>query len=103
MTEKSTSRRPVFLALGSNLGDRMLYLQQAIGKLDDHQKIQVRQQSQVYESEPMYLTEQNQFLNMVVSVTTTLSPLKLLASAKSIEKDLGRDKRKKKWSKKDRY
>ena len=95
MTERNSRRVPIFLALGSNLGNRMSHLQGAITKLSDHADIQVDQQSGIYETEPMYVKEQDPFLNMVVVGSTILNPSDLLTEVKKIEKALGRKERKK--------
>jgi 2-amino-4-hydroxy-6-hydroxymethyldihydropteridine diphosphokinase len=47
--------------------------------------------SYMYETVPMYVTDQPKFLNCVLKVTTTLDPYELLKVLKDIEKDLGRD------------
>ncbi len=80
----------VFLALGSNLGDRKTNLYTAVNHL--RRRIAVRQLSSVYETEPAYVTDQPPFLNMVLRGETTVPPLKLLSFLKSIERDMGREK-----------
>jgi dihydroneopterin aldolase/2-amino-4-hydroxy-6-hydroxymethyldihydropteridine diphosphokinase/dihydropteroate synthase len=57
----------VYLALGSNLGDRLRTLQQALDHLEKS-GIHVLDVSSLYESEPMYVQEQPQFLNAVCKV-----------------------------------
>jgi 2-amino-4-hydroxy-6-hydroxymethyldihydropteridine diphosphokinase len=93
MTETNSRKVPIFLALGSNLGNRMSYLQGAITKLSEKKNIQVGQQSGIYETEPMYVKEQEPFLNMVVAGSTRLSPSDLLTEIKDIEELLGRKER----------
>jgi len=78
----------IYLALGSNLGDRLSYLHEAVRELGDC--IVVDQLSQVYETEPAYVTDQPPFLNMVLSGTTTLSPRELLVCLKALEARMGR-------------
>lgn len=46
--------------------------------------------SYMYESDPMYFAEQPRFLNCVIKILTTKSPMKLLALLQQIEMDLGR-------------
>ena len=80
----------VFLSLGSNLGDRLGNLRQAVGRLArDLRELRV---SSVYETAPLYLTSQPRFHNIVVAGFTRLSPLRLLARAQSVERTLGRDR-----------
>ena len=78
----------VFLALGTNLGDRPANLRAAIAALPP--SIVVRQSSPVYETPPWGLTDQPAFLNMVVKAETRLEPAALLAYLKRIEQELGR-------------
>ena len=78
----------VFLALGSNMGDRPEFLRQALTALAPH--VDVSHQSSVYESEPMYVGEQPHFLNMVVRGETELQPMELLTHTQAIERSLGR-------------
>ena len=78
----------VYLALGSNLGDRMSNLASAIKRLS--QKMTVKKVSSVYETDPVYYKEQPLYLNAVLSAVTKLNPFELLSFVKSIESDLGR-------------
>jgi len=82
----------VFLALGSNLGDRRSQLRAAVDELEKA-GVHIRQASSLYESEPMYETNQPRFLNAVVQAETNLSPEELLAAAKAVEQRLGRQPR----------
>lgn len=85
-----------YIALGSNIEDRFTYLTNAINELNKHEKIKVVNISSIYETDPVGYTEQSPFLNMVVSVMTTLNPHDLLAECLHIEFVLGR-KREIKW------
>lgn len=78
----------VFLALGSNLDDRAANLRRALELL--RASVEIKEASDVYESEPMYVSDQPLFYNMVVSGATDLPPHELLKSAKGIEAALGR-------------
>jgi len=78
----------VFLALGTNLGDRPANLRAAIAALPP--SVVVRQSSPVYETPPWGLTDQPAFLNMVVKAETRLEPAALLATLKRAEQELGR-------------
>ncbi len=80
----------VYLALGSNLGDRQKHLAEA----RDHIRAQVglTDFSSIYETEPWGFADQPAFLNQVVAGNTLLKPLELLAFTQSIEKELGRVK-----------
>ena len=78
----------VYLALGTNLGERLQNLQAAIKAFAP--QIHVQAQSGVYETEPWGYTDQPAFLNMVVRAETQLSPQALLAMLKELEATLGR-------------
>jgi GTP cyclohydrolase-4 len=79
----------IYLALGSNLGDRRSNLAAAIQRLRDVVKITAI--SSVYETEPVGYTEQPRFLNMVLTGLTALAPDDLLAYVKQLETTLGRE------------
>jgi 2-amino-4-hydroxy-6-hydroxymethyldihydropteridine diphosphokinase len=79
----------VFLALGSNIGDRWQNLKQAIILLS--QKVDLTVFSPVYDTAPIGNIEQPRFLNLVCEATTSLMPAQLLALVKEIEKTSGRE------------
>jgi 2-amino-4-hydroxy-6-hydroxymethyldihydropteridine diphosphokinase len=78
----------IYLALGTNLGDRFANLQAAIAALPP--TIRVLNQSPVYETPPWGLTDQPAFLNMVLKGQTALAPVELLKHLKLLETELGR-------------
>jgi 2-amino-4-hydroxy-6-hydroxymethyldihydropteridine diphosphokinase len=79
----------VWLALGSNLGDRARYLQAAREALSAA-GITVVHGSRVAETEPIGVEDQPPFLNQVLEVETSLEPRRLLETVKAIEQRLGR-------------
>jgi 2-amino-4-hydroxy-6-hydroxymethyldihydropteridine diphosphokinase len=78
-----------FLALGSNLGDRLEFLRAAVRKLDSTPGIDVVRSSRVYETEPVG-PPQPPYLNAVIEAVTTLTPRELLEAARGVEDSLGR-------------
>jgi len=76
-----------YLGLGSNLGNRLAFLQRAVAMLDDAAGVLVTGVSRVYETDPVGGTEQPRFLNAVVRVETSLTPRGLLDLATEIERD----------------
>jgi 2-amino-4-hydroxy-6-hydroxymethyldihydropteridine diphosphokinase len=82
----------VWLALGSNLGDRDRYLASARTHLSEAGVAVVRE-SRVKETEPVGVTDQPRFLNQVLEVETTLEPRALLETVKRIEEQVGRIQR----------
>jgi 2-amino-4-hydroxy-6-hydroxymethyldihydropteridine diphosphokinase len=79
----------VYLSLGSNAGDRLRLIQQALRLLESAQTCLIRV-SPVYETEPRDLQEQPWFLNLVAEVETFLSPAQLLTRIHEVERQLGR-------------
>jgi 2-amino-4-hydroxy-6-hydroxymethyldihydropteridine diphosphokinase len=78
----------VYIALGTNLGDRLANLRAAIAAFPpDLQKLD---ESPVYETEPWGYADQPPFLNMVLRAAMELSPHNLLDRLKGIESTLGR-------------
>ena len=85
----SSAAVTVYLALGGNMGDRAANLAEAIRRLGE--AVEIDAQSALYETAPMYVTDQPAFLNMAVRGTTRLDPAALLGFLKGIEESLGRD------------
>jgi 2-amino-4-hydroxy-6-hydroxymethyldihydropteridine diphosphokinase len=82
----------VWLALGSNLGDRDGYLAAARAALAGTGITLIRQ-SRIAETDPVGITDQPRFLNQVLEVDTALEPRALLTTVKAIEQRLGRQPR----------
>ncbi|WP_227939081.1 2-amino-4-hydroxy-6-hydroxymethyldihydropteridine diphosphokinase [Alkalihalobacillus deserti] len=80
----------VYIALGSNIGDRYEHLMSAIQLLREHPHIEFIVSSSIYETEPVGYVNQQSFLNMVVVVNTSLSPRVLLEATQLIEERCGR-------------
>ncbi len=78
----------VYLALGSNVGDRLANLKEAIAALTP--QMEVKAKSQVYETPPWGYEDQPKFLNQVVKAKTYLDPEPLLKHLKRLEVALGR-------------
>ncbi len=82
--------KEIILALGTNLGDRLQNLQEALAHLAP--EVLVTRVSSVYETEPWGYADQPRFLNQVVLAQTELKPLALLRYVKQIEDALKRVK-----------
>ena len=80
----------VYLSLGSNLGDRVGYIQQACSLLSANSEINIIATSSFYESEPWQMDSENWFVNAIAQISTTLPPEKLLDECQRIESQLGR-------------
>jgi len=84
----------VYLALGSNLGERRAQLDDAVKRLGELPRTQVVARSAVHETQavlpPGDETPQPEYLNAVVALDTALSPRELLDACLRIERDMGR-------------
>ncbi|HEY5918403.1 MAG TPA: 2-amino-4-hydroxy-6-hydroxymethyldihydropteridine diphosphokinase [Chryseolinea sp.] len=88
-------KNPVFLLLGTNLGNRISNLTQALQAID--QRVgKVTKASSVYETSAWGKTDQPSFLNQAVEITTDLDPDAVLKKILTIEELLGRA-RTEKW------
>ncbi|HEY2459426.1 MAG TPA: 2-amino-4-hydroxy-6-hydroxymethyldihydropteridine diphosphokinase [Candidatus Acidoferrum sp.] len=81
----------VYLALGSNVGEREKNLQRAIAALAGA-GVRVTRASSIYETEPVDYLEQPWFLNCVVEAETELPPVELLRALRGIENAMGSKK-----------
>ena len=80
----------VYLLLGSNEGERELWLQQAIAQLGAWGSI--ARQSAIYQTAAWGIEDQPAFLNMALCLQTELHPLELLQEIHHIEQNLGRQR-----------
>jgi 2-amino-4-hydroxy-6-hydroxymethyldihydropteridine diphosphokinase len=80
-----------YVALGSNLGDRLATLQAAVDLLDGTDGVRVLRSSRVFETAPVG-PPQPDFLNAVIEVETALEPRGLLEAATAVEQHLGRER-----------
>jgi 2-amino-4-hydroxy-6-hydroxymethyldihydropteridine diphosphokinase len=74
-----------YLALGSNLGDRLAHLQLGVAELASSAGVRVTAVSRVYETAPVGGPPQDTYLNAVVAIETTLDPHDLLHRGQAIE------------------
>jgi 2-amino-4-hydroxy-6-hydroxymethyldihydropteridine diphosphokinase len=82
-----------YISAGSNIGDRIGYLQQANILLKDTPGVEVSAISSIYETEPVGYKDQEWFANAVLKIETDLSPSDLLAECLRIESKLGRERK----------
>ena len=80
----------VYMGVGTNLGDRVDHLEQALFALVTHPEIQVTAVSRVFESEYVGPGNQDPYLNACVELRTRLTPRVLLAVLKGTEQRQGR-------------
>jgi 2-amino-4-hydroxy-6-hydroxymethyldihydropteridine diphosphokinase len=82
---------PVYFSIGSNVGDRLHYLQAAVQGISDTIG-DVTAVSPVYESDPVGFQSNRKFLNACVKADTELSPHEVLSIINRIEKNAGRER-----------
>ena len=80
------------VALGSNLGDRLNFLQSAVNEINYLPEVHVSKISSVYETLPIGGPEQGSYLNAVISLNTDLEADELLLKLLLIELNLGRQR-----------
>lgn len=81
-----------YLCLGSNLGDKVGYIQQAVKMLTTTGMVTVVRSSAFYETEPWGNKNLEWFVNAVIEIKTKLSPRELLDLCKNTEIQMGRQK-----------
>ena len=81
--------KPVFLGIGTNLGEREENLRKAIKLIEEHIG-SITEESSVYETEPWGFQSETSFFNMVIKVETNLTPSGLLGRILMIEAMMGR-------------
>lgn len=81
----------VYLALGSNVGQRENNIREAIRRVAST-AVEITKMSSIYETEPVDYLDQPWFLNAVVEARTALAPQQLLAYLRDIESQMGSQK-----------
>lgn len=86
------TKHTAYIALGSNLGERVKNIREALRLLEEHPLIKVMCLSQFYETEPLTLNgqKQNWYVNCVLKIRTSLNCVRLFQVLQNIEKLLGR-------------
>lgn len=79
-----------YLGLGANLGRPACQMAEAISALAASPGLLLQRVSSVYRTSPVGLTDQPDFLNMVIAVRSQLAPEALLAATSAVETQLGR-------------
>ncbi len=86
---EETRLHTVYLALGTNLGDRVGNIRRATERIGELIGRVVRR-SALYESEPFGFLSDHWFVNAALCCTTTLTPRQLLVATQQIEREMGR-------------
>jgi len=91
--DRTAEDRPILVALGASLGDRLQQLTDAVQRMSRAEGMRVVRASAVYDTAPAGGVATERFLNAAVELTTELSPLELLNTLQHIETALGRTRR----------
>lgn len=86
------SLKLTYIALGTNLGDRLENLREAIVHLESKNVGIITRSSRIYENQAIGIKEGNDFYNVVIQVYTELAPELLLKQCQQIESEMGREK-----------
>ncbi|PVG01625.1 Dihydropteroate synthase [Serendipita vermifera] len=90
VTSRATGKRIVALALGSNIGDRVANIEGALSYLERNSDVRVVDTSFLYETQPMYVSDQPKFINAACLISSSLEPQALLRTIKDAEDHQGR-------------
>ncbi|KAJ4989927.1 folic acid synthesis protein [Stagonosporopsis vannaccii] len=81
-----------YVALGSNMEDRVAMIEQACKEMEAGGKIKVLRTSSLWETKAMYVVDQDMFVNGACEIETSLSPIELLDELQAVENKMGRVK-----------
>ena len=81
--------KDLYLLLGSNLGNRRLHIEKAVGLIEARLG-RATASSSYYETEPWGMSDQGLYLNKVLKLSSNQDPVRLLKALLSIESELGR-------------
>lgn len=82
----------VYIAAGSNLGDKEETLKEAIDKIDKRKDCVVTKVSNFYTTDPVGYEDQDQFVNCVFEINTLQTPSELMNTLLEVEKDFKRER-----------
>ena len=86
-----------YIGLGSNLGDRKNYIDEALKRLDEAEHVKLAKVSDIVETTALSSIQQPKYLNAVAELKTTLSAADLHKTFSDIESELGRTRRGQWW------
>jgi len=86
-----------WLGLGSNLQQPVAQLREAIERLDSLSNVEVTRESSFYRTPPWGDEQQDDFINCVVQIKTSLDPVALLGKLHSVENAMGRRRSERRW------
>ncbi len=95
--KKIAEEASAFVALGSNLGDRLAHLKKALARLKEIPQTRLVRVSSWYETPPAGGPAQRDYLNGTVELATRLTPHELLLQLQKTERELGRPRKHVRW------
>lgn len=90
--EIERAKHTAYIAMGSNMGDREKYIKDAVKLLDSVRGCTVKTVSDLIETPPYGVTDQDDFLNGCLELETLLTPRELLGELNRIEAEAGRER-----------
>ena len=90
--EIERAKHTAYIAMGSNMGDREKYIKDAVKMLDSVRGCTVKRVSDLIETPPYGVTDQDDFLNGCLELETLLTPRELLGELNRIEAEAGRER-----------
>lgn len=87
----------IFLALGSNVGERTKFVFDAIARISRNPACKLLKCSSLYETSPYGKIDQPDFINSVIEIESEFTAAELLNYLKDLEKEVGRTSGTEKW------
>jgi 2-amino-4-hydroxy-6-hydroxymethyldihydropteridine diphosphokinase len=81
-----------YLGLGTNIGNRLNFLNEACNLIEKIPDTTITKKSKIYETKAWGYTDQADFLNLCLEINTNLSPMELLKNCQNIELKLKRER-----------
>jgi dihydroneopterin aldolase / 2-amino-4-hydroxy-6-hydroxymethyldihydropteridine diphosphokinase len=78
------------ISLGSNVGDKELYIGTAVQEIACIDGVEILASSSLMSTEPVGVSDQEEYLNQILLINTIIGPAQLLRMFKDIEKKIGR-------------
>jgi len=86
-----------YIGLGSNLSEPIEQVRNAVKQIEKIAQSQVTEVSSLYLSKPMGPQDQNDYINAIIALNTSLSAIELLNALQAIENEAGRVRKENRW------
>ncbi len=86
-----------YIGLGSNLSEPIEQVRNAVKQIEKIAQSQVTAVSSLYLSKPMGPQDQNDYINAIIALNTSLSAIELLNALQAIENEAGRVRKENRW------